>query len=92
MDIIILRHLRSNPHASGYDIIKLLHRQYRMLASPGTVYSVLYSLERQSLAEGIMSGGKRLYTLTQQGEKLLRQLCGTKIHVQTLLSIIFSEL
>jgi DNA-binding PadR family transcriptional regulator len=86
MDIIILRHMRSNPQTSGYDIIKLLHRQYRILASPGTVYSVLYSLERQSLTEGAMSGGKRLYKLTQQGEELLKRLCGTKALVQMVLS------
>jgi DNA-binding PadR family transcriptional regulator len=76
---------------SGYDVIKFLHRQFHMLTSPGTVYSVLYSLERQNLIEGSMTEGKRLYKLTHQGEQLLNQTCGTKNNIRAILSVIFSE-
>jgi DNA-binding PadR family transcriptional regulator len=91
MDIIILKHLKNNHPMSGYDVIKYLHRKFHMLASPGAVYSILYSLERQDLIEGKISQGKRVYKLTDQGEKRLRNTDTSKTHIQSLLSYIFSE-
>jgi DNA-binding PadR family transcriptional regulator len=91
MDIIILKRLRTDNLLSGYDIIKYLHRKFHILPSPGTVYSILYALERQKLIEGNMSQEKRLYRLTNQGEKLLNQIGSTKNHIQAYISYIFSE-
>jgi DNA-binding PadR family transcriptional regulator len=91
MDIIILKHLKNNYPTSGYDVIKLLHHKFHMLPSPGTVYSILYSLERQNLIEGDASHGKRLYKLTDQGKTLLNELAGTGNRLQITLSSIFSE-
>jgi DNA-binding PadR family transcriptional regulator len=91
LDIIILKHLKNNSPISGYDVIKLLHKRFHMLPSPGTVYSLLYSLERQNLIEGTDNRGKRLYTLTCDGERLLNQICGAKNHIQAIITSIFSE-
>jgi DNA-binding PadR family transcriptional regulator len=90
MDVIILKHLKNNHPMSGYDVIKYLHKRFHMLPSPGTVYSILYSLERQNLIEGKMAQGKRVYKLTNQGEKSLRNNGVSKPHIQSLLSYIFS--
>ena len=76
---------------SGYDVIKYLHKNFRMLPSPGTVYSILYSLERQELIEGRMDQGKRVYNLTSQGETCLKDIGITKTRIQALLSHVFSE-
>jgi len=91
MDIIVLKHLKNNHPLSGYDIIKYLHKKFQMLPSPGTVYSILYALERQNLIEGKMNHGKRVYKLTNQGEKSLRNISLTKPHIQALISNIFSD-
>lgn len=91
MDIIILKRLRTTNPLSGYDIIKYLHRKFHILPSPGTVYSILYALERQNLIEGNISQEKRLYRLTNQGEKLLNQIGSTKNHIHACISFIFSE-
>lgn len=91
LDIIILKHLKNNSSISGYDVIKFLHKRFHMLPSPGTVYSLLYSLERQNLIEGTDNRGKRIYTLTSDGERLLNQVCGTKNHIQAIITSIFSE-
>jgi DNA-binding PadR family transcriptional regulator len=91
MDIIILKHLKNNHPMSGYDVIKYLHKKFRMLPSPGTVYSILYSLERQNLIGGKINQGKRVYKLTNQGENLLNQICSTRNNIQSVLSSIFSE-
>ena len=45
MDIIILAELR-NGSMSGYDVISFIHNKFNLLVSSGTVYSMLYSLER----------------------------------------------
>jgi DNA-binding PadR family transcriptional regulator len=91
MDIIILKHLKNNHPMSGYDVIKYLHKKFHMLPSPGTVYSILYSLERQNLIEGKMNQGKRVYKLANQGENLLNQICSTRNNIKSVLSSIFSE-
>jgi hypothetical protein len=47
MDIIVLKRLEHEHPMSGYDAINYFHKKFQMLLSPGIVYSVLYSLERQ---------------------------------------------
>ena len=68
LDIIILKHLKNNSPISGYDVIKLLHKRFHMLPSPGTVYSLLYSLERQNLIEGTDNRGKGFTRLHVTGK------------------------
>jgi DNA-binding PadR family transcriptional regulator len=89
MDIIILKHLKNNHPISGYDTIKYIHKKFHMLPSPGTTYSLLYSLERRNLVKGNMNQGKRVYTLTEQGEKFLREISIMENHLQAFLSSIF---
>ena len=91
MDIIILKYLKNNHPVSGYDVIKYLHKKFHMLPSSGTVYSLLYSLERKNLIKGNMNQRKRVYKLTDQGEKLLRDVRITSNHIQAVFSSIFSE-
>jgi DNA-binding PadR family transcriptional regulator len=70
MDMLILAELQEKP-LSGYDIINLIHRRFNVLVSSGTVYSLLYSLERKGLVTADMDQRKRVYTLTSKGEKTL---------------------
>lgn len=67
MDTIIMAELR-NGALSGYDIITFIHNKFGLLVSSGTVYSLLYSLERNNLVEGIWIERKRIYKLTPKGE------------------------
>lgn len=70
MDMLILAELQQKP-LSGYDIISLVHKRFNVLVSSGTVYSLLYSLERKGLVNADMDQRKRVYTLTDKGEKTL---------------------
>ena len=70
MDIIILAELRNGP-LSGYDVISFIHNRFHLLVSSGTVYSLLYSLERNCLIEGTWNERKRVYKLTEKGEKTI---------------------
>jgi DNA-binding PadR family transcriptional regulator len=73
MDIIIMTELR-NGSLSGYDVISYIHNKFNLLVSSGTVYSLLYSLERNGLVEGVWEERKRVYKLTQKGEKTINTL------------------
>jgi len=70
MDIIILAELR-NGSLSGYDVISFIHNRFHLLVSSGTVYSLLYSLERNALIEGTWNERKRVYKLTEKGTKTI---------------------
>ncbi|MEM2767427.1 MAG: PadR family transcriptional regulator [Candidatus Bathyarchaeia archaeon] len=73
MDIIILAELRNGP-ISGYDVISLIHNKFNLLVSSGTVYSLLYSLERNGLIQGTWEERKRVYTLTDKGAKTIETI------------------
>jgi DNA-binding PadR family transcriptional regulator len=73
MDIIILAELRNGP-MSGYDVISFIHNKFHLLVSSGTVYSLLYSLERNGLIEGTWDERKRVYKLTDKGAKTIETI------------------
>jgi DNA-binding PadR family transcriptional regulator len=75
MDIIILAELQNGP-ISGYDVISFIHNKFHLLVSSGTVYSLLYSLERNSLIEGTWNERKRVYKLTDKGKKTIDTILG----------------
>ncbi|NIM45420.1 MAG: PadR family transcriptional regulator, partial [Nitrososphaeria archaeon] len=51
MDILILSQLRKTPMC-GYDVITSIFERFNFLPSSGSVYSLLYSLERGGLIKG----------------------------------------
>jgi|YelNatPaOPRAMG01_1025707.scaffolds.fasta_scaffold40004_2 DNA-binding PadR family transcriptional regulator len=73
MDIIILAELRNGP-MSGYDVISFIHNKFHLLVSSGTVYSLLYSLERNGLIDGTWNERKRVYKLTEKGAKTIETI------------------
>jgi len=58
LDVLILAELRSGP-MSGYDFIAYIHDKFHLLISSGSVYSLLYSLERQGLITGVWNQRRR---------------------------------
>lgn len=91
MDLIILKELRNKANISGYDIITLFHRKFRMLLSAGSVYSVLYALERKGLIEGIMTNEKRVYKLTKKGEEEIQKVLHNRDNIQFFMQSMFSK-
>ncbi len=70
MDTIIMAELQNGP-ISGYDVISYIHNKFGFLVSSGTVYSLLYSLERNGLVEGLWIERKRVYKLTEKGAQTI---------------------
>ena len=68
MDILILTELRNGP-MSGYDAIAFVHNKFGILVSSGTVYSLLYSLERDGVIKDLWAKRKRVYELIEKGER-----------------------
>ncbi len=87
MDTIILAELQHGP-ISGYDVISYIHNRYGFLVSSGTVYSLLYSLERNGLVEGIWIERKRVYKLTEKGARTIQAIVSSHDKIKSLLSTI----
>jgi len=69
MDLLILVEMKKEGSLSGYDVIGLVHKKFDLLVSSGTVYSLLYSLERDDLIKGAWNNRKRVYELSEKGER-----------------------
>ena len=85
MDVIIMAELRNGP-LSGYDVISYINAKFNVLVSSGTVYSLLYSLERNGLVEGVWRERKRTYKLTDKGEDTIFKILGNQEEIKTFLS------
>lgn len=90
MDIFVLKQLQENP-LSGYDIIGLIHKKFHVLISSGTVYSMLYSLERDILIKGIQDKRRRIYELTEKGERTIRAVMQANGEIQNCLKKMFKS-
>jgi len=82
LDIIIMSELR-NGALSGYDIISYVHNKFQLLVSSGTIYSLLYSLERNGLIEGVWDERKRTYKLTDKGTHNIDTLLKSNPEIKT---------
>ncbi len=87
MDVIIMTELRDGP-LSGYDVISYINAKFNILVSSGTVYSLLYSLERNGLVEGLWRERKRTYKLTVKGDETITTILATQEKIKAFLSSI----
>jgi len=85
LDVLVLAELRNGP-LSGYDVIAFIHNKFRLLVSSGTVYSLLYSLERDGLIAGSWSQRKRIYKLTDKGEEMIKAIMNANDRIQYLMT------
>lgn len=82
LDIMILAKLRNSSPLSGYDIIEFTYKKFGILISPGTIYAVLYSMERKELIKGELTQGKRTYVLTGQGRDAISAILKLQEEIQ----------
>ena len=78
LDTVVLANLRDSGRLSGYDVIELVHKKFDILASSGTVYALLYSLERKGLITGEFADAKRVYILTDKGKENIAEISRSK--------------
>lgn len=87
MDIFILAELKKGS-LSGYDVIGLVQKRFGILVSSGTVYSLLYSLERDGWIKGNWNHRKRVYELAEKGIRDMRVIAKVNDEVQNFLKSI----
>jgi len=91
LDIIIMAELRNRNPLSGYDVIDFIHKKFDILISSGTVYALLYYMEREGLIKGVWVQRKRAYTLTDKGRETINaisKLMGEiQIFIRSLISV-----
>lgn len=78
LDTIFLAELKKNQPQSAYALMNLVHRKFGFLISAGTVYALLYSMERKDLVIGELSENKRIYRLTAKGKETIDIILKTK--------------
>jgi DNA-binding PadR family transcriptional regulator len=67
MDILILQEIKKGM-MSGYDVMAYLQKKFGVSLSSGTVYGILYAMERQNLIEGFQIENKRVYRINENRE------------------------
>ena len=84
MDIYILAEMKKGS-LSGYDAMGLIHKRFGILVSSGTIYSLLYSLERDGWIRGVWNHRKRVYELAEKGERDAKVIAKVNEEVQIFL-------
>jgi len=80
--------LSKRPLAS-HDVIAIISDRHHILLSSGTVYTCLYTLERDGLVKGSLNSGKRVFTLTERGKETAREFSNAKTKILGLLLGLF---
>jgi len=72
--LIVLQSIAAKP-SHGYDIMKALEERFGGLysPSPGVIYPTLSLLEDQGLVTVEATGAKKLYTITPEGNAILKE-------------------
>lgn len=78
MDILIMKFLIEDSPKSGYDFITLFHEKFNIFISSGTVYSRLYSMERDGLIRGVRDSAHRVFELTEKGRQTINLILKSK--------------
>jgi len=75
LNLIVLAILQDRPWGlSGYDFIGLIHNFFDIMVSPGTLYPVLFSLQKQGLVHVEFRGKRRVYYPALKGKKKVEPL------------------
>ena len=81
---MILKFLNAEGEASGYDFMKYCKRN-GFSVSPGTIYPHLQSLEEEGYVRYEKRGKRKVYSLTAQGKKIVRNLNKSKEELERIL-------
>jgi DNA-binding PadR family transcriptional regulator len=73
LDLIIMCEFK-NRSLSGFNALSYIHNKYDYLVSSGTVYSLLYAMERKGYITGTLKGKKRMFVLTSNGEEVINEI------------------
>ena len=89
LDLIVIAVLSRSP-THGYEVIAIVHREFGILLSPGSLYPLIHSLEaREMIKSSLLGEGKIVYVVTPKGkQEFNRSLSLFKHAVNTILSFL----
>jgi len=91
MDLIVLTELDEGRSMSGYDCIDLIRNKFHVSVSPGKIYSLLSSMERNGLIESKHIKRRRVYIITGKGKETIETILKANNRFQGLIRSIFEE-
>lgn len=91
MDVIVLKELAGDNPICGHEIRAVIQKGFHVLVSSGTIYSLRYSMERKGLIEGVMTGKKRVYRLTEKGKEKLKDISESSDKIVLLIKSILEK-
>lgn len=89
LDQIFLSELKKTEPLSAYALMNQVHRKFGFLISAGTVYALLYSMERKELVKGEATENKRIYRLTEKGKDTIEVILDSKEEIIQFLRTVF---
>lgn len=90
LDLIVLMKLSEGCEPlGGYDFGKLVTDEFDVVLSPGSIYAVLYSMERDGLIQASSKLRKRVYVLSDKGEATVKAVSEEKTKVLNLFGSLF---
>ena len=89
LDLVILGELTKGRPLGGYDVFSLITSKFGVFISPGTIYSVLRSLEREDLIARALEGKRNVYLLTDKGKDIVKDISKTKKRIMNLILNLF---
>lgn len=89
IDLLVLAELNNGHTMSGHDVVTIIHNNFHIRISSGTVYSVVYSLERNGLIEGRWDRKKKVYKLTDKGKQTIKTTQKLHERIQILMAQLF---
>ncbi len=73
LDLVILR-LLSQHCMSSYEINKTLTNEFHVMIDPSTIYSKLYTLEKEGQTQRVEGRVGKVYELTEQGQQTISNM------------------
>lgn len=89
LETIFLAELRNKEPLGACELSDIVHSKFGFTFSAGTVYGLLYSMERQNLVTGEAPENKRTYRLTQKGRETIDTVWNSREEIWELVKIIF---
>jgi hypothetical protein len=73
LDLAVLCVLMNRP-TTCYEINKFFIKEYSIMQAPSTIYSTLNSMEKKGWVKCVQSKHGRIYSLTEQGRKIIKDM------------------
>jgi DNA-binding PadR family transcriptional regulator len=91
LDVLILSVLENSEGMGGYDFLRLIHEEFGIFMSAGTIYSDLYALERKGLIDFCSTRKRGAFKIADKGRQFMKAAHQTKNSIQNCIERIMKK-